>query len=57
MKIIIVTLLSFCTSFVYAQSTPGPDGRLMRDTNRVVYNEQGRIVKYSEYKNLLASGE
>lgn len=57
MKIIVLTLLFFCTCFVYAQSTPGLDGRLMRDTNRVVYNEQGRIVKYPEYKNMLASGE
>ena len=29
----------------------------MLDTNRVVYNEQGRIVKYWQYKPLLASGE
>ncbi len=49
--------MSFATCFSYAQSSPAPDGRLVRDTNRVVYNEQGKIIKYSEYKDLVASGE
>lgn len=57
MRLILLIIFSLFACFAHAQSTPGPDGRLMRDTNRVVYNEQGRTVKYPEYKNLIASGE
>src|SRR6476660_3688779 len=57
MKNILLILLSFATSFAFAQVRANPDGRLVRDTSVVVYNEQGKIVKYSEYKDLIASGE
>src|SRR5687768_12077424 len=57
MRLSFVILLSLSTALVHAQATPGPDGRMMRDTNAVVYNEQGRIIKYHEYKHLLAKGE
>ncbi len=57
MKLLLLIILSLTASIANAQSRVAPDGRAFRDTNAVVYNEAGKIVKYWQYKNLLESGE
>jgi thiol-disulfide isomerase/thioredoxin len=56
-KLIITILIAFFSIYVKAQTVPPNSRKVRLDTNKIVYDEQGKALRYYQYMKLLGSGD